>query len=206
MKSVECGAWSVEAGTVAPEGREVIAAGNVGRLTELAWWERGVVQDVAFSADGEWIEVRAATGTYRHEGANLAAEPQLLSDSFLVVSPQGDLVAIQAADGTIQLWQGDTLVESLPESEGMQPVQFSAVGGRYEAFGLCDERWKCDGRLLATGAGSTSPSLQIRLAADGNLILALPYREGLDSLTFSGNGRYLAAGFSNGLIRVWGIP
>lgn len=86
----------VEVGTPVHPAQAVIVPENVTQLTELARWGRGVINDVAYSADGNWIAVGTSRGIYVHDVRDFQAEPRHIETGGVdrvAISPDGGLVA-----------------------------------------------------------------------------------------------------------------
>lgn len=62
--------------TVTPTPAEVIDAGNVSRLTEVARWGKGKIQAAAYSPDGTKLVVGSAYGLAVYDPHDLSAEPE----------------------------------------------------------------------------------------------------------------------------------
>ena len=87
------------------------------------------------------------------------------------------------ADGALVL----QLDEAFSENAGIEQVEFSP-----------------DGKLLAA---ISSWKIYLWDLSDGELLHTIDSQYGwLDDIAFSPNGRYLAVGSSEGVVRLWGIP
>jgi len=91
----------VESGTPISES-EAIGLENVGQITELARWGRGVIRDIDLSENGRWLAVAAGSGAYIHDLQDLEAKPvafEMTGDVTAVsISPTGDKIAIIMGD------------------------------------------------------------------------------------------------------------
>jgi WD40 repeat protein len=177
----------VGAGTPMVEGQEVIAAENVGRLTELARWGRGVIRDVAFSADGQWLAVATTQGVYLHDGHDLAAEPRYLATERMVdaiaFSPDGSLLALETADyGDRDGWQIE--MRQLPDGELLYRQPGSAL---YLSFSP-------DGEVLILHG---LPSMTLWHSRDGMLFRSYPSAA---ALAFSPDGQTVALGVNRQVV------
>lgn len=124
-------------GTSVHRSQAVIVPENVTQLTELARWGRGVINDVAYSADGNWIAVGTARGIYVHDVRDFQSEPQHVEITGgadrVAISPDGGLVAAALPSRAVQMWRmsDQTLLYSF-------------------SFPLFSLQFSPDGRFLAT--------------------------------------------------------
>lgn len=122
----------VGVGTPVHRSQAVIGPENVTQLTELARWGRGVINDVAYSADGNWIAVGTSRGIYVHDVRDFQAEPQHIEITGgadkVAISPDGGLVAAALPNHLVQLWRltDRTLLYSLPTQAAS--LEFSPNG------------------------------------------------------------------------------
>jgi WD40 repeat protein len=110
----------------------------------------------------------------------------------LAYSPDGNLLAVgggdqvwiwRIADGALVL----QLDEAFSENAGIEQVEFSP-----------------DGKLLAA---ISSWKIYLWNLSDGELLHTIDSQYGwLNDIAFSPDGRYLAVGSSEGVVRLWGIP
>lgn len=111
----------------------------------------------------------------------------------LAYSPDGNLLAAGGADSQVWIWRiaDGALVlqldEAFSENAGIEQVEFSP-----------------DGKLLAA---ISSWKIYLWDLSDGELLHMIDSQYGwLNDIAFSPNGRYLAVGSSEGVVRLWGIP
>jgi len=106
------------------------------------------------------------------------------------VSPDGKTIATIGPDGMLITWDGET-------GEKLYNQQTTEYGGKDVAFSP-------DGNLLASGDNDGAVRIWDLNAPEGERLLRTLSGHGsfVQSVVFSGNGRYLASASSN-LIRIW---
>jgi WD40 repeat protein len=206
-----------------PEDGALVASGSHDNLVRL--WRasdgqmlralpghQGALLSVAFSPDGQ----RLASAAWEDEMVRLwdvsgcvhgpeacGARPRVLEGHAGIVlsvafSPDGDLLASGAADGTLRLWRA---------SNG---AALHAVTG--DAGALLGIAFSPDGKLLASGA--VDGSVQVWQVSScgawprgcGTLLHSSKGHTGrVNSVAFSLDGALLASGSDDGTLRLWGV-
>jgi WD40 repeat protein len=108
----------------------------------------------------------------------------------LAWSPDGRLVAAGNALGRLKVWDAQTFQEVL----SIQP------GGDHRIYGLAFSR---DGRGLAMCEGASPTFGLLDVATGRRLRTFVGHREGVYALAYSPDGRLLASGGMDGLIKIW---
>lgn len=113
-------------------------------------------------------------------------------------SPDGETVASSGDDGTLRLWDGNTLAE-------VRVLQGEGRVGRF--------RFSGDGTYIAAISGEDPGSFMKPAAAlvwevaTGKQVLKIDdFKKGLESLCFSPDGKTLATGDRGNRARLWAIP
>jgi WD40 repeat protein len=114
----------------------------------------------------------------------------------ITFSPDGDLLASGGLDGTIRLWDVSARRERQTLTPGAQ------VG---DSFLVASTAFSPDGRQLAIGGGHwTHGEIKVYDGANFRQVVALDGGDELNwPVVFSPDGKYLAAGDSAGVLRVW---
>ena len=161
----------------------VIGFENVGQLTELSRWGRGVIKDIDLSVNGQWVAVASGSGVYIHNVYDLDAKPQAIETegnvSAVSISPSGDKVALVTWGNEFQVWQLEPLTQ-LFETGNVEKVQFSPDGSilainkivvqhntKVQSLELWDSN---DGTVLATFQPDNQFNPRIKFSPDGSLI------------------------------------
>jgi WD40 repeat protein len=122
----------VRSGAPLPSTSETITAENATQVTELARWGRGVISDIALSADGEWVAIAAGSGVYVHNVYDLNAPPRTIETTgnvtAVAISNRGDKVALYLRHGQLQLWQIEPVTLLYTQDARISQIQFSPDG------------------------------------------------------------------------------
>jgi WD40 repeat protein/serine/threonine protein kinase len=150
------------------------------------------IEAVAFSTDGRTLSSASGDGTVdiRNVETGLPEEKRLCHRAHILgiaFSHDGRMLATAATDQSVKLWDAKTGAESLQVPPGARYVAVSA-----------------DGRWLARALHDATIDLW-DIAAGTHAEVLREYRYGAEFLTFSGDGRVLAAagGPNEPTIRVW---
>jgi WD40 repeat protein len=173
-----------------------------GRESRSLTKQSSVGEDTAFSPDGQSI-VASKDGTIklwsrdRQEWRVLATQTKV---DRLAFSPDNQTIAARSRDGTIKLWSRDGQeLQSFPSPEG-----YSSEGFAFSP----------DGQIIATGsitATAFSNAQTITLGRNGTTLYNrngsfkafLPAQTEVRSITFSPDGQTIAAGSTDGTIKLW---
>ncbi len=169
-------------GTPVHPAQAVIVPENVTQLTELARWGRGVINDVAYSADGNWIAVGTSRGIYVHDVHDFLAEPRHIETGGVdrvAISPNGGLVAAALPNDEVQMWRIADPALLYTISTPVYSLQFSP-----------------DGQFFATDQ-------DVWWAETGELYFAAPDERAF-ATTFSPSGETVAV-WSYGLLSLYHI-
>ncbi len=191
------------------------------------------VNTVKFSPDGKNI-VSGGGDRKLHfwgeaTGITIQTEATVVNSTF---SPNGKLVAVSDAAGTISLWNtttGDSIRAFLGHNEAVNSLGFTP-NGRYLLSGGEDKKlivWEvATGKLLRTMTGHTQAIYSISVHRSGQLVAASDgdglvkvwhiltgkeygsYKgiEGLAmSVSFTPDGYYVLSGSDAGMIKIWDI-
>jgi WD40 repeat protein len=157
----------------------------------------GTVLEIAYSASGGMLASvpdRYAINLWDIKSGDLLYK---LPTSFtgavnsLAFSPDGTKLATGHYDGSIRVFDAKT-GQSLKNMSTLGVVESLAFSP--------------DGRILATGESYDSTAVKLWLVDTGELLRTLDgHTHGVDFLTFSPDGKYLASASYDGMIRIWGI-
>src|SRR5690606_23453418 len=91
-----------------PTDRLTILPENVADLGPLAQYSRGIITDIEYSPDGQWIVAAAPEGIYLYQASDLSLvwykEAQ---DNNVAFHPDSQTLAV-ADEGDVQLWDAAT--------------------------------------------------------------------------------------------------
>ncbi len=168
--------------------------GNDGPVSQPGVAHRDMVHALAFNSDGTLL----ASGDYRQ--AKIWRRPRnaqkfevtlgASGSGPMLASPDGKWMAVARDDHTIKLW-------SLPG--GKEAKVLTGHGNRITGLSFSVE-----GTRLASV--STDRSLRIWNVGEGDLLAQVSAPAELQSVTWIAEGRRVAAGGADGVIRIWTLP
>ena len=168
-----------------------ISPENASRVTQLARWGKGTVNEVAYSPDGRLLAVASSLGVYLYDAETLEEVRFIECDAWVAsvaFSPDGATLASGSWDNTVRLWgvADGRLLRTL-DTDGVESVAFSP-----------------DGATLASG--SVDGTVRLWRVADGRLLRTLEgHTTEVGSVAFSPDGATLASGSRDGTVRLWGV-
>jgi WD40 repeat protein len=122
----------VHEGTAVPQPEAIINPENASQLTQLARWGRGVIHDVAYSADERWLAVSTATGIYLHNAQNLTQTERWIRTTTpvdrIAFSPDSRLIAGVIPRHGVDIWQTEDGQWVRTIAENAREVKFSPDG------------------------------------------------------------------------------
>jgi WD40 repeat protein len=155
------------------------------------------LQEVAFSPDGRFFA--ATPDRFAIQVWDLVEKKLLyrIPTSFtgavnvFAFSPDGAFLASGHYDGMLRIWDmntGDMLLE-FDTGAVVQSLAYSP-----------------DGQMISSGGSFENSNIQIWSSGSGLLLRSLENTsQGVSSLVFSSDQRYLVSGSYDGIVRVWGI-
>jgi WD40 repeat protein len=168
----------------------VLSAENADQVVQLISWEKGAVEQVAYSPDGRLLAIAVPSGIYLHDMRTLAEMRFFKTDAELTgvaFSPDGTLLAAGSRDGTVRLLRvtdGTPLHTLAGQSGAVWSVAFSP-----------------DGKLLASGVFKM---VRLWRVADGTWLRNVEGRtSSMSCVVFSPDGTLLASGLRDGTVQVW---
>ena len=169
-------------------GVEKLRSGNTNaRITEVAFSPDGTVLVIGTDNDGTPV-VNVVSGE------TIGVLPH--NANAVAYSPDGQRIALGAADGAISLWRGQLSDETGEFEHALLHVLGAISLVRSLAFSP-------DGELLASG---TSGGIVTLWDAWGDAVEVIEGDgSGVHSVDFSADGKYLAIGYENGKAQVWDI-
>lgn len=157
----------------------------------------GTVLEIAYSASSGMLASvpdRYAINLWDIKSGNLVYK---LPTSFtgavncLAFSPDGNILATGHYDGSIRTFDAKT----------GQSLKNISTTGVVESLAFSP-----DGSILATGESYDSTAVKLWRVETGDLLRTLDgHTHGVDFMTFSPDGKYLASASYDGTIRIWGI-
>ncbi|MBN1536938.1 MAG: WD40 repeat domain-containing protein [Anaerolineales bacterium] len=157
----------------------------------------GTVLEIAYSASGGTLASvpdRYAINIWDTKSGDLLYK---LPTSFtgaincLTFSPNGDILATGHYDGSIRIIDAKT----------GQSLKNMSTTGIVESLVFSP-----DGHILATGESYDSTAVKLWRVETGELLRTLEgHTHGVDFVTFSPDGKFLASASYDGTIRIWGI-
>lgn len=122
----------VHEGTSVPQPETAINPDNASQLTQLARWGRGVIHDVAYSSDGQWVAVSTATGIYLHNAQNLTETVRWIRTTTpvdkIAFSPDNRLITGILPRHGVDIWQTENGQWVRTITENVREVKFSPDG------------------------------------------------------------------------------
>ena len=175
-----------------------------GRVRRILKGHTAPVIAVGFSKDSRTLVSAGHDGTLRLWPVDKDEKPLIVEAKLgqpaiqaMAVSPDGRFVAAGAETGLIKLWKW---------GEWAKPVEFPALTGKVKIRSLA---FSPDGELLACGGHEEkepAPRVRLYATADGTPKGSMPLNaKGVLALSFSHDGKHVAAAAHEGWGRVWNV-
>ena len=191
-KYVVSGSWDGTARVwEAATGKEVT------RITHA--FDHNIVTSVAFSPNGKYV-VSADTqwGSYVSEAATGKEITRIydLDVTSVALSPDGKYGVSGSVSGGVNVWEVATGkdIAYMTHDDDVSAVAFSP-DGKYVVSGSCG--------VLNRISGCTPGSARVWEAATGHEIARVTYNDGVTSVAFSPDGKYVVSGSKDGTAHVW---
>lgn len=172
-----------------PTDRLPIVPENVAGITPVAQYSRGIITDIEYSPDGQWLVAAAVEGIYLYQASDLSfvwyKEAQ---DNNVAFHPDSQTLAV-AAEGDVQLWDvatGELQLTLIDNDSYTGYLLTYSPDGQYLVGAYDDDNiqfWSSDGLFLQ------------ELVGNG---------ERLNDLTFSPDSTHLAA-TSQDTVTIWDV-
>ncbi len=169
----------------------------------------GPATRVTFSPDGKLL----ATGGWSHEAILWDVETRTVHFTFkhedtvrvVLFSPDGRHLATGSVDTTTKLWDVETgrQFRSFAHPEYRRPLAFpSGHTEIYNEGGIRCVAFSPDGTFLATGGLYQDRDVKLWDIEQGEQRWSITFEESAKSITFSPDGRYIAAHFTDDVVHV----
>ncbi len=180
-------------GTPVAQPVAAVAPENAERVTQLARWGQGALYGIALSPDGSLLAVATSLGIYLYDAATLEQVRLIQTGVWInsvTFSPDGQMLASGADDGTTRLWQ---------VSDGLLLDTLEGHAARVNGVAFSP-----DGQALASG--SQDGTVILWRVSDRELWIPLTGHTGaVNSVAFSPDGEVLASGSTDGTVRLWKV-
>ena len=218
--------------TPTPMG-EVITRDNLSQLTMLQRLDRGAVQQVGYSADGQVLMVVTSLEVILYDAGTFAEQMNLKTEAVplnAAISPDGSFLAVGYRDGVVKIWEPENgaIISSFTDHDNQASAVAFSPNGKWFASGASDKTillrntqdWSISHVLtrhtdkitqLAFSPDSTSlvssaldQTARLWNVEDGSLITTLlGHTNQVKSVAFSPDGKYILTGSSDSSMRLW---
>jgi WD40 repeat protein/tRNA A-37 threonylcarbamoyl transferase component Bud32 len=180
------------AGTPVWQPVAAISPDNAGRVTELARWGKGAIEEITWSPDGSWLAVASMLGVHLYDARTLVEVRVMEPDArveAVAFPPDGKTLLASGSEGGLRLWRTSDgeLLRSWDDAGYVLGAAFSPQG-RLAASA------SGDGRVRVWDVSSGVP-----------LHILEGHTDWVWSVAFSPDGDVLASASEDGTVRLWDV-